>query len=296
MEYLCFRHASLNNFVFTGTPCLVFCRSNNGKCRVVNPDYLKQKTKSLGTDNYGQQIKDVLIGLEKCHIEREKMKAHQKVQSSFISQLSIASFLICTEDKTGMFKHKYDIRYLPHSLEFELNYELTNESKVILSHGWKVLLSIRHLDSSRTKSVVYTLANGLKPNECIAISTVLLDDNIYLPFEVQVYLELALPSQLELEIDMHLESSKILPVYLASEILDIIYFVGDEKHQKRYINQPPKDVKQVVTEIAMSKPMSKCLLVPQKVTDKSVEPVTFILHKSIHILNNKDIRKYGKGW
>jgi hypothetical protein len=95
---------------------------------------------------------------------------------------------------------------------------------------------------------------------------------------------------------MHVESSKILPVYLASEILDIIYFVGDEKHQKRYINRPPKDVEQVVTEIAMSRPMSKCLLVPQKVTDKSVEPVTFTLHKSIHILNNKDIRKYGKGW
>lgn len=296
MEYFCYSHASLNNFVLTGTPCLVFCQSSNGKCRVVNPDHLKQKTKLLGTDNYGQQIKDVLISLEKCQIEREKLKAHQKVQSSLISQLSIASFFICTNDKAGMFKHKYGIRYLPHSLEFELNYELTNESKVILSHDWKVLLSLRHLDSSRTKSVIYTLANGLKPNECIAISTVLLDDNIYLPFEVQIYLELAIPSHLEIETDMHVESLKILPVYLASEILDIIYFVGDEKHQKRYINRPPKDVEQVVTEIAMSRPMSKCLLVPQKVTDKSVEPVTFTLHKSIHILNNKDIRKYGKGW
>jgi hypothetical protein len=51
---------------------------------------------------------------------------------------------------------------------------------------------------------------------------------------------------------MHVESSKILPVYLASEILDIIHFVGDEKHQKRYINRPPKDVEQVVTEIAIT--------------------------------------------
>ncbi|CAG2212449.1 unnamed protein product [Mytilus edulis] len=80
-----------------GTPCLLFYQTKSGQCCVVSPAKIEKNTQHSGGDNPGQQIKDVLVNLEKCHIEKEKLTALEKSHHTFISQLSVANFLICSE-------------------------------------------------------------------------------------------------------------------------------------------------------------------------------------------------------
>ncbi|XP_071137426.1 uncharacterized protein [Mytilus edulis] len=273
-----------------GTPCLLFYQTKSGQCCVVSPAKIEKNTQHSGGDNPGQQIKDVLVNLEKCHIEKEKLTALEKSHHTFISQLSVANFLICIEGSDQLFKHKFTLRYLPHSLEFELNYELTNCSNVYFSSDWNLLMSVKRIESSLTKSVLFNLHKGLKLNECIAISTVLPDQNVYLPYEVQIQLQLEIPR----DIINNTDCSVILPVILTSKILDIIYFIGDEKHHKKFMNEPVFDHKKVVRDLALSRPIAKCLLNADNSGEIVHNPVTLLIHKPLDILNLRDIRRLGK--
>ncbi|XP_052088050.1 uncharacterized protein LOC127725232 [Mytilus californianus] len=273
-----------------GTPCLLFYQTKSGQHCVVSPGKIEKDAQHSGGDNPGQQIKDVLLNLEKCHTEKEKLTALEIAHLTFISQLSIANFLICRERNDQLFKHKFFLRYLPHSFEFELNYELTNCSKVYISSDWKLLMSVKHIKSSLTKSILFNLHKGLKLNECIAISMVLPDQNVYLPYEVQIQLQLEIPK----DIIFNTDCPEILPVFLTSKILDIIYFIGDEKHQKKFMNETVLDHKNVVRDLASCRPISKSLFNAEESKELVQDPVTLLVHKSQDILNFRDIRRFGK--
>ncbi|XP_063404715.1 uncharacterized protein LOC134688174 [Mytilus trossulus] len=273
-----------------GTPCLLFYQTKSGQCCVVSPGKIEKDKQHPGGDNPGQQIKDVLVNLEKCHIEKEKLTALGKAHHTFISQLSVANFLICMEGNNQLFKHKFTLRYLPHSLEFELNYELTNCGNVYFSSDWNLVMSVKHIESSLTKSVLFNLHKGLKLNECIAISTVLSDQNVYLPYKVQIQLQLEIPK----DIINNTDCAVILPVFLTSKIVDIIYFIGDEKHQKKFMNEPVLDHKNGVRDLALSRPIAKCLQNADNSGEIVHDPVTLLIHKPLDILNQREISRVGK--
>lgn len=271
-----------------GAPCKLLCQSRNNVFELNTADL---KVKEEKKDKSGQQIKDVLVSLEKCQLQREQLITTQKQQNSFISQLSIANFLICSKDRSQVFSHKFWITYSPHSLEFTLNYELTNQSKVSLSCDWRLILIVQDTESSLTKSIIFNLSDGLRQNECVSVAVDIPEKNIYLPFEVKVYLQLQMVDGK----DIASNSSNILPVFLISRILDIIYFVGDEKHHRKYVNVPQRDIRTVVSDLAFSRPISHCLLKPEERSDIIEEPVTLLICKPLEVMQYKEIRREGKG-
>lgn len=265
------------------------CRNN--VCRLIDLANFKNKDGGSG-EKSGQQIKDILVSLEKCHLERKRLTEVQKQHNSFMSQLSIANFLICSQENSKMFDHLFKITYSPHSLEFSLCYELTNQSKVSVSHDWKLFFTVQNSESNQTKSVLFNLSDGLKQNECVSMTTSIPEINIYLPLEVRVYLHLQIPEGL-LNTTEFLPN--VLPIFLTCRVLDILNFVGDEKHHKKYVNSPPVNIKTVVSDLASCRPISHCLLEPEERSDTVVEPVTLVISKPLEVMNYKEVRRKGKG-